>query len=157
MSNFEVAQIKSDFLFTLQQLSSPILSTGSSKIGERKVINVLGGSFVGPKLRGDVMPIGGNWIWVTPDGVYNLDGRLTLRTYDGAGIYLRYTGYRRGLADVLGRLDAGEDIDPEKYYMRISLLFETGDTRYQWLNSILAIGVGQRKPDGPLYHVHAIL
>jgi Protein of unknown function (DUF3237) len=36
-------------------------------------------------------------------------------------------------------------------------MFETSSAKYDWINRILAIGVGHRLPDGPVYSVFEIL
>ena len=43
-----------------------------------------------------------------PDGVLQLDVRLTLQTDDGQLIYMTYRGHRHGPADVMDRLGRGE-------------------------------------------------
>ena len=64
---------------------------------------------------------------------------------------------RNGPPEVLKRLAAGEAVDPSSYYFRTAILFETGDARYDWLNDIVAVGVGHRLPGGPIYRVFAVL
>jgi len=44
-------------------------------------------------------------------------------------------------------------IDPESYYFRINPLFEAAATRYDWLNRIVAVGIGHRRADGLIYSV----
>jgi len=39
-------------------------------------------------------------------------------------------------------MERGEAVDPERYYFRINPLFETAATTYDWLNRILAVGIG---------------
>ncbi len=46
----------------------------------------------GPKLRGKMLPGGGDWLTVRTDGVGILDVRATIESDDGALIYLAYTG-----------------------------------------------------------------
>jgi len=45
-------------------------------------------------------------------------------------------------------MERGEAVDPERYYFRINPLFETAATTYDWLNRILAVGIGHRRPMG---------
>ena len=86
-----------------------------------------------------------------------LDVRLTLRTDDGALVYMTYTGYRHATADVAERLARGEEVAPSEMYYRIAPTFETADPRYDWMNRMLCIGVGERPRAGPHYHIHEIL
>ena len=38
-----------------------------------------------------------------------------------------------------------------------ALAFETAASQYDWLNRIIAIGTGQRPPEGPIYDVFEVL
>jgi hypothetical protein len=83
--------------------------------------------------------------------------RLTLRTDDGALIYMYYTGIRFGTPEVMARILAGEIVGPSDYYLRNAPRFDTGDTRYDWLNRILTVGVGRREADLAAYDIFEIL
>ena len=120
---------------------------GDSPLGRRRIINITGGRFSGERLSGRVLPGGADWQIIRSDGVADLDARYTLETSDGALIYVRNHGYRHGPADVLKKLSAGENVDPSLYYMRTAPLFETGDARYAWLNRIVCVGTGARRPN----------
>src|SRR4051812_40827530 len=50
----------------------------------------------GPRLRGAVLPGGGDWVSVRKDGVSELDVRITLKCDDGSLIFVSY----RGVADI---------------------------------------------------------
>jgi hypothetical protein len=119
---------------------------GDSPLGRRRIINITGGRFSGERLSGRVLPGGADWQVIRPDGVADLDARYTLETNDGALIYVRNHGYRHGPADVIRKLAAGEAVDPSLYYMRTTPLFETGDARYVWLNRMICVGTGARRP-----------
>ena len=94
---------------------------------------------------------------IRPDGVLQLDVRLTLETDDGALIFMTYRGVRHGPDDVIARLNGGEDVDPSEYYFRTAPFFETSAGKYAWLNSIICIGKGNRIPAGPTYRVFEVL
>ncbi|MBV8590041.1 MAG: DUF3237 family protein, partial [Acetobacteraceae bacterium] len=64
---------------------------------------------------------------------------------------------RHGPADVLEKLWRGEEVDPALYYFRVAMLFETASDKYAWLNRIIAVGTGTRRPDGPIYDVFEVL
>jgi hypothetical protein len=55
-----------------------------------------------------------------PDGVLEQDVRITLKTDNGAFIYLRYAGMRHGPPEVMARLAQGETVDPSEYYFRVA-------------------------------------
>ena len=82
-----------EFLYEISAyLESPI-AIGENPHGNRQIVPVTGGSFEGPRLKGKVLPGGGDWLLVRPDGVGELDVRATLQTDDGAFIYVTYRGY----------------------------------------------------------------
>jgi hypothetical protein len=35
-------------------------------------------------------------------------------------------------------------VDPKSYYFRLNPLLETANVRYDWLNRVVAIGIGHR-------------
>ena len=151
-------EVRTQFLFTLRLLvGSEMQVLGRTPFGDRRIAQVTGGRFEGPRLRGTVMPGGGDWILLRPDGVLQLDVRLTLRTDDEQLVYMTYRGHRHGPADVMERLGRGEPVDPSSYYFRTAPFFETGSATYSWLNGIVAVGVGSRVPEGPVYDVHEVL
>jgi hypothetical protein len=42
-------------------------------------------------------------------------------------------------------------------YFRLNPLFETANASYDWLNRIVAIGIGHRVADGPIYSIFEVL
>lgn len=124
---------------------APAQELGDTPLGRRRIIPIVGGRFEGERLSGKVLPGGADWQVIRPDGVAQLEARYTLETADGALIYVRNDGYRHGPADVIGRLAAGEAVDPALYYMRATPRFETGDRRYDWLNRIVCVATGARR------------
>src|SRR5688572_31754545 len=134
-------------LFRAQITLAPAQELGETPQGRRRIIGITGGRFTGERLSGRVLPGGADWQVIRTDGVADLDARYTLETNDGALIYVRNHGYRHGPADILKKLSSGEDVDPKLYYMRTTPLFETGDARYAWLNRMICVGTGARRPN----------
>jgi hypothetical protein len=120
------------------------LSVGRLAVGERRIINITGGSFTGPRLSGIILPGGADWQIIRSDGITAVEARYTLQTHDGALIYVDNRGLRHGPEAVMARLAAGESVDPRLYYFRTTPVFETGSAAYQWLNGIVAVAVGER-------------
>jgi hypothetical protein len=129
---------------------------GATPFGQRRIVRITGGSFEGPRLRGTVLPEGGDWLLLRPDGVLQLDVRATLQTDDGHLIYMTYRGLRHGPPEVIERLNRGETVDPKSYYFRTSPVFETAAAPYDWLNRIVAVATGERLPAGPIYTVYEV-
>jgi len=130
---------------------------GQTPGGLRRVGVVTGGVFEGERLSGAVLDGGADWQTVRPDGATTLDVRMTLQTADGGLIGVSYRGLRHGPADVIARIDRGEVVDPASYYFRINPMFETAAPAYDWLNRVLAVGIGHRLADGPVYSVFELL
>jgi Protein of unknown function (DUF3237) len=145
-----VDDIKTIGLFDIVVDLSPRLNIGAAA----------GGSFEGPRLRGEVLAGGGDWALFRPDGAMILDVRLTLRTHDNALIHMTYGGrwivppeLRADLADPVKRYR----VDPARYYFRTNPLFETGSRDYGWLNDIVCVGSGYLVEHGIAYKVSQII
>jgi Protein of unknown function (DUF3237) len=137
------------------QLDEPQMLSGAP-LGNRRILNVLGGSFSGRGLQGEVLRGGGDWVLVRRDGVAELDIRFTLRTEDGQLIYLRSGGIVDMSPQVSERIRNGEDVDPSEYYFRTSPAFETGSEKYSRLNRLVAVGVGRRTTTGMVTNVFEV-
>jgi hypothetical protein len=142
---------------TLQVVVAPPQRFGVVGHGTRVFVPITGGSFDGPRLRGKVAPGGGDWTLLRSDGVLELDLRITLETDDGAMIYLTSFGLRHGPADVLAALARGESVDPASYYFRTGPRFETSAPQYAFLNRVVSVASGDRRPSGPVYTIDEIL
>lgn len=124
--------------------------------GERRIINITGGDFNGPRLSGEILEGGADWQVIRSDGVAQLEARFSMRTHDGALLYVRNFGYRHGAPEVIARLFSGEVVDPATYYFRMTPLIETGDPRYAWLNALILVGSGMRTRTHVIYDVYAL-
>lgn len=149
--------LQSRHLVTLRPAVGPALELGPTRRGIRKTVPVTGGTFEGERMRGRILPGGGDWAFTRPDGVLELDVRLTMETDDGALIHCAYRGMRHGPADVIAALGRGETVDPSLYYFRSVPTFETSSSKYEFLNRLVSVGVGRREPTGPIYEVHEVL
>jgi hypothetical protein len=134
-----------------------ILKFGATPYGERRIINILGGSVEGPKLKGKILPGGADWQIVRADGVVDLRARYTVETDSGGHILVNSEGLRHGPPEVMARLARDETVDPSLYYFRAFMRFETGDPAAAWLNRILAIGRGSREQQAVRIEVFEVL
>jgi hypothetical protein len=145
-------------LFTLRIQLHPLQVVGATPLGQRRIVPVSGGDFAGERLRGTILPhAGSDWLLERADGSFQQDVRLTLETDDGALIGMTYRGVRHSSPEVAARLARGEPVELSEYYLRTAPFFETGAERYGWLNTIVAVGVGQRIPNGATYDVFEVL
>jgi hypothetical protein len=148
--------VRTQPLFVLREAVPPLLVVGDTPNGFRRIGLVQGGSFEGERLSGEVVS-GNDWQTVRKDSCTKLDVRLLLRTTDGALIVMTYTVLRAGPPDIMEKLDQGEVPDPGSYYFRMSPMFETGAKKYDWINRIISVGVGNRLADGPVYSIFEVL
>jgi hypothetical protein len=135
-----------EFIFGADVTVDPPLDVGNIGKGTRRFVPIAGGEFSGPKLRGEVLRGGGDWQIIRDDGVAELEARYTLRTEDGALIFVRNYGLRHGPPEIIAALAAGKPVDPGSYYFRGATFFETGAAQYVWLTKQIVVCVGEREP-----------
>jgi hypothetical protein len=128
----------------------------ATPIGTRMTYVVKHGRCEGPRIAGDILPGGGDWILVGTDRVARLDVRGTLRTDDGALIHISNSG--RVLMDqaASARFAAGELIRHDEMVARSSPLFDTDDERYRWLNAVHTVAINQVSLSEVHYRVFAV-
>ena len=144
-------------LMTVRIVAALPQKIGAIPHGMRSIVPVTGGDFEGPRLRGKVMPGGGDWLLSRSDAVLELDLRITLETDDQALIYMSFQGLRHGPADMIAALSRGEVVDPASYYFRTVPRFETASEKYAFLNRIITVGLGETRPDGAVHRIEEIL
>lgn len=151
MTQFQPTPPQLEYLLQVVVNLAPALEVGDTPAGRRRIIPITGGTFEGTfqgaELRGVILPGGADWQIVRADGVAVLEARYTLQSEDGALIYVENRGLRHGPPDVLAALARGEDVEPSRYYMRTTPVFETSAPAYGWLNNIVAVGSGIRRSD----------
>ena len=152
-----LSTIRTRHLFTMLLQVRAVTTVGATPDGFRRIALVSGGQVTGERLRGKVLDGASDWQVRRPDRSLTLDVRLTIETDRGALVTMITRGIRHGPADVLDRLDRGEIVDPAGYYFRIAPTFETADADLDWLNGILAIGIGHRVTEGPVFNVFEVL
>ena len=156
-ANAEDGLLNSRPLMTVRISAAPPQRFGPVPHGSRIFVPVSGGEFEGPRLRGKVLPGGGDWLLLRSDGVLELDLRITLETDDHVLIYMTFQGLRHGPSDAIAALGRGEVVDPARYYFRTLPRFETSAERYAFLNRIITVGRGEARPDGATHRIEEIL
>jgi hypothetical protein len=135
---------------------TPVVSLGPAAFGERRFVPIVGGAVSGDEFRGKVVSGGVDWQWQRADGVLDIAAHYALQGDDGALVEVRSNGYRHGPPEVLARLARGEAVDPDEYYFRTAITFQTGAPAWQWLNSVMAIGRGIRTPEAAIIDVYLV-
>jgi hypothetical protein len=73
------AEITSRPLMTVKIIAAPLQKFGAVPYGVRSFVPIAGGDFEGPRLRGKILPGGGDWLLLRSDGVLELDLRRWAR------------------------------------------------------------------------------
>ena len=150
--------MKTRLLMTMQVNVGTPQNIGAVPHGTRRTAPIGGGTFEGPRLRGTVLPAGSaDWLLLRSDGVLELDLRCTLRTDDGALISMSSFGLRHGPPEVIAAVGRGERVDASTYYFRTIPRFVTAHQTYAFLNRLVAVASGDRRPEGPIYTIHEVL
>jgi hypothetical protein len=153
-----MTQLRSRHLFAITITLHPIEEIGNTPAGTRRVFPVAGGDFAGERLRGTILPVAGSDLLLTrADGSSQQDVRMILRTDDGALIVMTYRGVRHAPPEVNARIARGEAVGASEYYLRTAPFFETSSPAYAWLNTIVSVGIGERRPHDVVYQVFEIL
>jgi hypothetical protein len=137
-----------ELIFAAEVSVGPPLDCGDVGKGARRIVAISGGEFLGPNIRGKVLPGGADWQILRSDGVSELEARYTLQTDDGALINVRNLALRHGPPEVMAALAAGCAVAPGSYYFRGATFFETGAARYSWITKCIVVCTGEREPKG---------
>jgi hypothetical protein len=104
--------------------------------GTRMIAEVEDFVYEGERLKGRMKGrAAADWMTLSPELVGTLDVRGLLETHDGALVYSWYHG----------RLDLSKPVGSAPIYA--APLYETGDERYTWLNTVQAVGKGTLAED----------
>ena len=127
-------------LMLLRLTTAATEQVGPTPRGTLSIFPITGGSFEGDRLRGIVLG-GADWVTAAADGTFELDLRVTLETDDGALIHMTFTGVR----------------DDANHYFRTLPRFESAAPKYAFVNRLLAVGIGEIRPEGPVHVIEEIL
>lgn len=129
----------------------------ATPVGARMTFIAKGGRVKGPRINGEILPGGGDWLMVGSDQIGRVDVRATVRTDDGALIHYTAGGVIQIPPDGLERLDAGERLPFEETYVRTTPRFETADERYAWISGIVVVGLNELSKDHIDYRMYKVL
>ena len=133
----QTTKITTEYLMTLYAPLDPPQKIDNSLT----IYNVSPGGWVkGPKISGTVIAPAADWIRVMPGGNLRQDVRLTVKTDDGAQIYVTYHGIINRSADVSKRAASGALLTPADEYFLMTPTMETSAKAYSWLNQVQCVG-----------------
>ncbi|HSW57821.1 MAG TPA: DUF3237 domain-containing protein [Dehalococcoidales bacterium] len=145
-----------EFMAVFNVELGPPQELGETGLAKRRIIPITGGHFDGPGFKGRVLAGGADWQLVQKDGLALIDTRYALETEDKALIYISTRGFRYGPPDVIAAIGRGETVDPQKYYFRVNIQFETGAPAYYGLNRTLAVGAGMRLANSVIFNAFRV-
>jgi Protein of unknown function (DUF3237) len=138
------------------KLKAPFI-VGETPHGLRRIIPIVGGTFEGPSVKGEILDGGADWQIVRKDGVAELEAHYQIKTDDGVIIYIKNTGLRVASPEVAARIGKGEQVSPSEYYFRAVPKFEAPQGKYSWMNNAIFICKGIRNPDNVVIEVWKVL
>jgi len=145
-------ELKTEYIMEMNlSLNPPVV------VGSRVLYSWSEGTIIG-EINGKILPVGAEFGTVMNATTYKLDVRAVIQTNDSAIIYITYSGYIFTDAETFKLLASGKgaEVNPSKYYYRSNPMFETTSPKYEWLNHIVAIGVGSFTKTGVSYKIYAI-
>ena len=149
--------VKLEWLMDAQvQVSRPV-QVGNIPTGFHQGVPIGDGFFNGPRLRGTVIAGATDWQLIQPDGLARLDVSGAMLTDDNVTIRVSSKGMRHGPPEVMARLNAGEVVPPDQYYMRAVARFDAPLGPYDWLNKALFVSWGERYADKVVIHYYQVL
>lgn len=123
---------RTEFMWEAKVKVANMINVGDSKRGARRVIPITGGTFAGPKVKGEVLPGGEDWQLVRPDGDTELNARYLLKTDDGIVI------------QVINNALIHTDSLTKAFYCKSVIDLEAPrDSPYDYLNHAIFIGTLQ--------------
>ncbi len=120
---------KTEFIWEAKVKIANMINVGESKSGLRRVIPITGGTFTGPKIKGEVLFGGEDSQLVRPDGDTELNARYLLKTDDGYVIH------------VVNKALMHTDAKTKAFYCKSVLDLEAPKSSpYDYLNHAIFIG-----------------
>jgi len=109
----------------------------------RRYIPILGGIVEG-EMSGVVLPGGGDWQSIEPDGTLDIDAHYALDIRDHGTVEVHSQGVRSASPAILAALGRSEPVDPSQYYFRTFIRLRTGAPGLARLNHVLFVAMGAR-------------
>lgn len=141
----EADEVSATFVMQLRVNVSDAYSVGNVSQGKRTVIPITGGTFLGPDIRGTIIPGGADY-QLQQDGRSTLEAIYSIKTDDGVNIHVRNRG-------IIATDKSGS------FYFKTAPQFEAPvDSKYAWLNNAIFIcAPGEPMKDGIVLNVWKVL
>lgn len=131
--------------------------TPAHKSVTRGFVALAGGEVSGPRLTGKVVPYsGGDWPRIWDSGLIEFEAHYMLEAANGTPIYIHNRGVAYSAPDVVARIEAGENVDPQDTYCRVTPRFEAPAGPHDWLNRTVFVGVAERRGASTFFDYYAV-
>ncbi|MEY4936608.1 MAG: hypothetical protein RIS64_2967 [Bacteroidota bacterium] len=133
-----------EFVCELKVKTAKAMTLGETAHGLRRFIDITGGTFEGPKMKGIVLKGGADYQFVNKTNTRTeIEAIYTIRTDDSVLIHIRNVGLSLKTLENAAKLAKGEPMDVSKNYFRAAPKFEApNDSRYDWLNNAIFVCKG---------------
>jgi hypothetical protein len=130
-----------EFVCELRVTTEKAVTIGETAHGTRRFIDITGGTFAGPKMKGVVLKGGADYQFVNKDKTRTeIEAIYTIKTDDSVYIHIRNVGLSIKTLENAAKLAKGEPMDVSKNYFRAAPKFEApNDSRYDWLNNAIFV------------------
>lgn len=150
-----------DLDFRMSIRVKPKLNVGSGTSGRQSWISCIGGQWAGSWGKGILLPSGQDTQTTVKDTATRIDARYLMQTLEEppALIICKMTGWLTGERDVMERLQdpvAADNVAAHRYRLRVTMELETGDERYQDLNTGIWMASGCRRGAEIVYDAYRI-
>jgi hypothetical protein len=139
-SSASIRPLEAEWVFRLEAICAEEIVVGDFPEGKRLNYPIIGGSFEGPALRGEVMQGGADWYLDRRDGIGQPDARYCLKTHDGVVIQVSNIALLRYAPGVQEAALPAWPPSPDLYRCRCTPVFQAPAGPYAWLNESVFVG-----------------
>lgn len=137
VTSAQTTEISTEYLMTFYAPLDPLQQVDPTLA----IYNVREGGWVkGPKIKGTLLTPTADWLRVMPSGSSRVDVRGTIKTDDGALIYITYSGVISDSKESFARYMKGEVLTSKDHYFVIAPTMQTSSEKYAWLNHVQFVG-----------------
>jgi hypothetical protein len=134
MQKMKLPKAETEYLFYTEVKQQNDILINDAFQNEFLISPTAGGFFEGEKLNGTVECIGAGYTLTRPPDRNDIQMKLLLKTDDNENIFMSSEGTLLLDPALEKRLIAGEPVPATDYYYRFHLTFDTGSSKYSWLN-----------------------